>query len=69
VINGEGEDTRLAIVPEHDDESKPQVNRHLPTSGAVQAPLRPLDVPETGDIKVSRRDRLGGVIHEYKQLA
>jgi hypothetical protein len=29
------------------------------------APPRPLGNAETGDVKVIRRDRLGGVIHEY----
>jgi hypothetical protein len=33
------------------------------------APLQPLDQPGVGDIKVIRRDRLGGVIHEYAQVA
>jgi transposase InsO family protein len=45
-------------------------NTHRPhRSLAHAAPLRPLDDPETGDIKVSRHDRLGGVIHEYAQVA
>jgi transposase InsO family protein len=45
-------------------------NTHRPHRTLAQAaPLRPLDKPETGDIKVSRRDRLGGVIHEYAQVA
>jgi transposase len=33
------------------------------------APLRPLGDAEAGDIKVIRRDRLGGMIHEYTQVA
>jgi hypothetical protein len=32
------------------------------------APLRPLSDAETADIKAIRRDRLGGVIHEYTQV-
>src|SRR4030081_2372804 len=45
-------------------------NTHRPhRSLARAAPLRPLDDPETGDIKVSRHDRIGGVIHEYTQVA
>src|SRR3981081_3043756 len=45
-------------------------NTHRPhRSLARAAPLRPLDDPEAGDIKVSRHDRLGGVIHEYAQVA
>ena len=45
-------------------------NTHRPHRSLAQAaPLRPLDRPETGDIKVIRRDRLGGVIHEYTQVA
>jgi hypothetical protein len=26
-------------------------------------------LPRTGDVKIARRDRLGGVIHEYAQVA
>ena len=45
-------------------------NTHRPhRSLSNAAPLRPLDDSETGDIKVIRRDRLGGVIHEYTQVA
>ena len=45
-------------------------NTHRPHRSLAQAaPLRPLDDPETGDIKVIRRDRIGGVIHEYAQVA
>ena len=45
-------------------------NTHRPHRALAQAaPLRPLSGPETGDIKVIRRDRLGGVIHEYAQVA
>jgi transposase InsO family protein len=45
-------------------------NTHRPHRSLAQAaPLRPLDGPQTGDIKVIRHDRLGGVIHEYSQVA
>ena len=45
-------------------------NTHRPHRSLAQAaPLRPLDDPETGDIKVIRHDRIGGVIHEYTQVA
>jgi putative transposase len=45
-------------------------NTHRPHRSLDQAaPLRPLDKPATENIKVIRRDRLGGVIHEYKQVA
>jgi transposase len=45
-------------------------NTHRPHRSLAQAaPLRPLDKPETGDITVIRHDRLGGVIHEYTQVA
>ncbi|GAA3470469.1 hypothetical protein GCM10018965_050220 [Nonomuraea roseola] len=33
------------------------------------APLRALPDPAEDDIKVIRRDRLGGLIHEYAQVA
>jgi len=32
-------------------------------------PLRVLPQPAASDLKVIRRDRLGGVIHEYAQVA
>ena len=51
-------------------EYKAHFNTHRPRRSLAQAaPLRPLDGPETGDIKVIRRDRIGGVIHEYAQVA
>jgi transposase InsO family protein len=53
----------LAAYEAHD-------NTHRPHRSLAQAaPLRPLDDPETGDIKVIRRDRIGGVIHQYAQVA
>jgi transposase InsO family protein len=33
------------------------------------SPLRPSPDPVDADIKVMRRDRLGGLIHEYAQVA
>jgi hypothetical protein len=33
------------------------------------SPLRPLPDPVDADVKVIRRDRLGGLIHEYAQVA
>jgi putative transposase len=45
-------------------------NIHRPHRSLDQAaPLRPLPQPETADIKIIRRDRLGGAIHEYLQVA
>jgi transposase InsO family protein len=45
-------------------------NTHRPHRAlAHAAPLRPLSVPAAADIEVIRRDRLGGAIHEYQQVA
>jgi putative transposase len=45
-------------------------NTHRPHRSLGQAaPLRALPQPETTDITVIRRDRLGGAIHEYIQVA
>jgi hypothetical protein len=45
-------------------------NEHRPHRALGQAaPLRALPDPAEGDIKVIRRDRLGGLIHEYAQVA
>ena len=45
-------------------------NTHRPHRTLGQAaPLRALPQPDTTDIKIIRRDRLGGVIHEYTQVA
>jgi putative transposase len=45
-------------------------NTHRPHRSLAQAaPLRALPQPETTDITVIRRDRLGGAIHEYRQVA
>ncbi len=43
---------------------------HRPHRSLGQAaPLRALPQPETANIKIIRRDRLGGAIHEYQQVA
>jgi transposase InsO family protein len=45
-------------------------NRHRPHRALNQAsPLRALPDPVNTDIKVIRRDRLGGLLHEYSQVA
>lgn len=45
-------------------------NTHRPHRALSQAaPLRPLPEPVDPDAKVTRRDLLGGVIHEYTQVA
>jgi transposase InsO family protein len=45
-------------------------NLHRPHRALKQAsPLRALPDPVDADIEVSRRDRLGGLLHEYAQVA
>jgi hypothetical protein len=45
-------------------------NTHRPHRTLSQAsPLRALPDPVDADIKVTRRDRLGGLLHEYAQVA
>jgi hypothetical protein len=45
-------------------------NEHRPHRSLGQAaPLRALPAPVEADIKVIRRDHLGGLIHEYAQVA
>jgi transposase InsO family protein len=45
-------------------------NTHRPHRALAQAaPLRALPPPDITEIKIIRRDRLGGVIHEYTQVA
>ncbi|MEV0615378.1 hypothetical protein AB0I81_18820 [Nonomuraea sp. NPDC050404] len=45
-------------------------NGHRPHRALQQAsPLRALPDPVDADIKVTRRDRLGGLLHEYVQVA
>jgi putative transposase len=45
-------------------------NGHRPHRASNQAsPLRALPDPLDADIEVIRRDRLGGLLHEYSQAA
>jgi hypothetical protein len=45
-------------------------NTHRPHRALGHAaPLRALPQPTTTEIKITRRDRLGGMIHEYTQVA
>ncbi len=45
-------------------------NGHRPHRALNQAsPLRALADPVEADLKVIRRDRLGGLLHEYSQVA
>jgi putative transposase len=45
-------------------------NSHRPHQALNQAsPLRALPDPDDADIKITRRDRLGGLLHEYAQVA
>ena len=50
-------------------------NRHRPHQGIANArPLQPLPVPlvspgQIASLDIRRRDRLGGVLHEYRQAA
>jgi transposase InsO family protein len=45
-------------------------NTHRPHRTLDQpSPLRALPNPLDADIKVNRRDRLGGLLHEYAQVA
>jgi transposase InsO family protein len=54
------------VLTEYED----HFNAHRPHRALNQAsPLRPLPNPIDADIKVIRRDRLGGLIHEYSQVA
>jgi putative transposase len=59
--------THLRIVlAEYED----HFNAHRPHRALNQSsPLRPLPDPVDGDFKVIRRDRLGGLIYEYAQVA
>jgi transposase InsO family protein len=51
-------------------EYKDHFNARRPHRALNQAsPLRPLPDPVDADVKVIRRDRLGGLIHEYAQVA
>jgi putative transposase len=51
-------------------EYEPHFNRHRPHRALNHAsPLRALPDPVDADAKVIRRDRLGGLLHEYAQAA
>jgi transposase InsO family protein len=54
------------VLAEYED----HFNAHRPHRALNQAsPLSPLPDPVDADIEVIRRDRLGGLIHEYAQVA
>jgi putative transposase len=54
------------VLAEYED----HFNTHRPHRSLNQAsPLRPLRDSVDADVKVIRRDRLGGLIHEYDQVA
>jgi transposase InsO family protein len=54
------------VLSEYED----HFNQHRPHRALNQAsPLRALPDPVDADIKVTRRDRLGGLLHEYAQVA
>ncbi len=57
----------VAILGEYEH----HYNSHRPHRGLGRAaPLRPLPQPTTSDTNtVRRRDRLGGLLHEYQQVA
>jgi putative transposase len=45
-------------------------NTHRPHQTLNQAPLQPIPLPASpSQLRVRRRDRLGGLIHEYSQVA
>jgi hypothetical protein len=66
---------RILIMSEHHlrkvlTEYEAHFNTHRPHRALDQArPLRELPDPVDADIKVIRRDRLGGLLHEYAQVA
>jgi putative transposase len=63
IMNGRHLRTVLAEYETH-------FNTHRPHRALDQAgPLRALPDPIDADIKVIRRDRLGGLLHEYSQAA
>ncbi|MDX6431256.1 MAG: putative transposase [Streptosporangiaceae bacterium] len=54
------------VLAEYED----HFNEYRPHRALNQAnPLRALPDPVNADIKVTRRDRLGGLLHEYAQVA
>jgi putative transposase len=56
----------VAVVTEY----QRHFNEHRPHRSLGQAaPQRPLPDPPSRHIRVSRRDRLGGLLHEYTQAA
>ena len=58
----------MTVLREYED----FYNTHRPHRTLNQAaPLRPLpdSVADLGHIRVRRRDRVGGVIHEYRLVA
>jgi putative transposase len=66
---------RILIMNEHHlrtvlAEYETYFNEHRPHRALNQAsPLRALPDPVDAEIKVTRRDRLGGLLHEYAQVA
>ena len=54
------------VLSEHES----HFNRHRPHRALNEAsPLRALPDPVDADVKVIRRDRLGGLLHEYAEVA
>jgi hypothetical protein len=52
------------------NECQTHFNHHRPHRSLGQAaPLRALPDPVNTDLKITRRDRLGGLLHEYAQVA
>ena len=69
IINQRHAAAVLTEYAEHYNNHRP--HRHRPHRALSQAaPLRPLPQPTTGETNtVRRRDRLGGLLHEYQQVA
>jgi hypothetical protein len=56
----------IPVCSRHGDVGDPQLVRAVP----AEAPLRPLPQPTTSETDTVRRlDRLGGLLHEYQQVA
>jgi putative transposase len=55
------------VLTEYEDHFNARRRQHRALNQA--SPLRALPDPVDADIKVIRRDRLGGLIHEYSQVA
>jgi putative transposase len=67
-----GEAHLRAVLAEYQElsEYESHFNRHRPHRALNHAsPLRALPDPVDADVKVIRRDRLGGLLHEYAQVA